>query len=37
MIEELLRIDDVFFHEYHYADASDAPAEGERVTIDDLL
>jgi hypothetical protein len=37
MIEELLRVDAVFFHDYHYADVLDAPAEGERVTIDDLL
>ena len=37
MIEELLRVDAAFFKEYHYADALDAPAEGERVTIDDLI
>jgi hypothetical protein len=37
MIEELLRADVAFFREYHYADALDALAEGERVTIDDLL
>jgi hypothetical protein len=37
MIEELLRVDAVFFHDYHYADASVAPSEGEKVTIDDLL
>jgi hypothetical protein len=32
-----MRVDNVFFHDYHYADALDAPAEGEKVTIDDLL
>jgi hypothetical protein len=37
MIEELLRVDVDFFHEYHYADALDTPVEGEKVTIDDLL
>jgi hypothetical protein len=36
MIEELLRVDTAFFQDYHYADALDAPAKGERVTIDDL-
>jgi hypothetical protein len=37
IIEELLRVDAAFFKEYHYADALGAPAEGERVTIDDLI
>ncbi|KAK1680909.1 hypothetical protein QYE76_041757 [Lolium multiflorum] len=37
MIDEPLRVDDAFFHEYHYADALDAPAEGEKVTIDSFL
>jgi hypothetical protein len=37
MIEELLRVDVAFFQEYHYADSLDAPAKGEKVTIDDLL
>ena len=37
MIEELLRVDAAFFKEYHYADAQDAPAAGENVTIDDLI
>jgi hypothetical protein len=30
-------VDAAFFQEYHYADALDAPAEGEKVTIDDLI
>jgi hypothetical protein len=37
MIDELLRVDAAFFREYHYADALDAPAEGEKVTIGGLL
>jgi hypothetical protein len=37
MINELLRVDAAFFREYHCADALDAPAEGEKVTIDNLL
>jgi hypothetical protein len=37
MIEELLRVDDAFFQEYHYAVALDAPAKGERINIDDLI
>jgi hypothetical protein len=37
MIEELLRVDATFFQEYHYVDALDAPTEGEKMTIDDLI
>jgi hypothetical protein len=37
MIEELLRVDAAFFQEYHYADALDASAEGEKVTTNDLI
>jgi hypothetical protein len=37
MIEELLRVDVAFFQEYHYVDALNAPAEGEKVTIYDLI
>jgi hypothetical protein len=37
MTEELLRVDAAFFHKYRYADALDAPPEGEKVTIDDFL
>jgi hypothetical protein len=37
MTEELLRVDAAFFHKYRYADALDAPPEGEKVTIDDFF
>jgi hypothetical protein len=37
MTDELLRVHAAFFHEYHYADALDTPAKGEKVTIDSFL
>jgi hypothetical protein len=37
MIEDLLRMDVEYFTENHYADSMGAPAEGERVNIDDLI
>jgi hypothetical protein len=37
MIADLLRMDTEYFSENHYADSMDAPSEGERVQIDDLI
>jgi hypothetical protein len=37
MIEDLLRMDADFFTDCRYADSMGAPAEDERVTIDDLI
>jgi hypothetical protein len=37
MIGDLLRMDDDFFKEYHYADTMGASAEDERINIDNLI
>jgi hypothetical protein len=37
MIADLLRMDATFFTDHHYADTMGTVAEGEKVTIDDLI